>query len=129
MTTSEVNKRYYQNHKERIKKATNKYYKSHREIVCARQAKRNASNKLEVIKHYSNNGILCCLCGETCLDCLTIDHINNDGNRHRKEINRIGSSFYKWLIDNNFPSGYQVLCANCNLKKEIVRKREKRGMV
>lgn len=54
------------------------------------------------------------------IDVLTIDHINNDGHKHRELV---GVKMYRWLVQNNFPEGFQVLCANCNLKKEIVRKR------
>src|SRR5260221_360879 len=47
---------------------------------------------------------------------LSIDHINGDGSKHRKEIGG-GGKIYKWLINNNFPSGFQVLCIPCNLHK------------
>jgi hypothetical protein len=43
---------------------------------------------------------------------LGIDHINGGGTKHRKEIKNFG--IYKWLIDNNYPLGYRVLCHNCN---------------
>jgi len=25
---------------------------------------------------------------------------------------------YKWLVANDFPPGFQVLCANCNMAKD-----------
>jgi hypothetical protein len=43
---------------------------------------------------------------------LTMDHINGGGNQHRKKIKE---SIYRWLYHNNFPSGFRVLCANCNM--------------
>ena len=57
---------------------------------------------------------------------LTIDHVNNDGAAHRKAIGKVFPStgnraliveMYTWLEKNEFPSGFQVLCYNCNLSK------------
>lgn len=125
---SEADRRYYQKHKERIKAATNKYYKSHRDSICAKQAERNLSIKKLVLTKYGNGACSCVTCGFDDIDCLTIDHTNNDGHWHRDVIDKpSGNVFYKWLVTNNFPEGYQTLCANCNLKKEIERKRNRRG--
>jgi hypothetical protein len=30
---------------------------------------------------------------------------------------RRGSEFYRWIIEQGFPSGYQVLCGQCNYSK------------
>ncbi len=56
-----------------------------------------------------------------CIDCeernvifLQIDHINNEGAKHRREIGRAGYQFYIWLRKRGYPSGYQVLCGSCN---------------
>ncbi len=61
-------------------------------------------------------GYRCACCGESEPLFLTLDHMNNGGNRHRK---RLGSSasmrLYQWLRDNRYPPGYRVLCVNCNL--------------
>ena len=67
----------------------------------------------------------CACCGETELIFLTIDHINNDGAEHRRQIAaekgttwlQGGRETYRWLRDNGFPEGFQVLCANCNCGK------------
>lgn len=49
------------------------------------------------------------------MEFLTIDHINNDCAKHRKENKWISSSsIYPWLIKNNFPEGFRLLCYNCN---------------
>ena len=73
-----------------------------------------------VIWHYSN-GLMCCeCCGEKIFQFLQIDHLNNDGNIHRKKLGLIGgAAFYRWLIKNNLPEGYQVLCVNCNWGKNV----------
>jgi hypothetical protein len=56
-------------------------------------------------------GRFCSCCGETEMLFLTIDHVNGDGGKHRKELN--GKKIYAWLRQNNYPEGYQVLCFNC----------------
>ena len=68
--------------------------------------------KEQILDHY---GRKCICCGESELLFLDLDHINNDGYQHRKEIGiKGGSEFYRWVIRNNFPSDLQILCANCN---------------
>jgi hypothetical protein len=55
---------------------------------------------------------------------LQLDHIDANGADHRKLLKQEGVGgyatgwfIYKWLIDNGFPEGYQVLCASCNIGK------------
>ena len=78
--------------------------------------------KTTCIAHYSNNTNKCCQCGNNDMDVLCLDHINDDGNTHRKNlnkgVNKGGKWFYVWLIRNSFPSILQVLCLNCNISKQ-----------
>ena len=75
----------------------------------------NAGLRLGCLQHYSNAAIpVCKCCGVTTLVFLSIDHIKNDGNIHRKQV---GSNLYRWLRDNSYPEGYQVLCMNCQFSK------------
>lgn len=63
-------------------------------------------------------GYVCCWCGIDEPFVLAIDHVNNDGKEHRRLIGSVGGhKFYKWLRDNNYPKGFQVLCMNCNHAK------------
>ena len=73
-------------------------------------------NKEKVIKHYSNNTMKCCHCGNSDLRVLSIDHINGNGYEHRKKVHS-GSPFYQWIIQNDYPKGFQVLCMNCQFIK------------
>jgi len=60
-------------------------------------------------------GYVCACCGETEPLFLTLDHINGDGAEIRRNIGTLGGTkLYKWLRDNGWPPGYQVLCLNCN---------------
>ena len=53
---------------------------------------------------------------ETCIELLAIDHKKK---RTKKEKGLTGKSFYKYLKENNYPEGYQVLCFSCNFVKEL----------
>ncbi len=77
----------------------------------------NRKIKIEVLIQYGN---ICECCGINNIDFLTLHHKNNDGGKHRKEVNCYGSTYYKWLKRNNYPKdlGIQVLCYNCNCAKE-----------
>lgn len=92
------------------------------------------SLKLAALQTYSPNGVPCCACSKCPehvkphIEFLELDHIDGTGHEHRKRLgakpgmriraNRTvgGCSLanYKWLKDNNYPPGFQVLCKNCN---------------
>jgi len=57
-------------------------------------------------------GRKCACCGETRSEFLTIDHLVPAGARHHKT--RCGVGLYRWLKKQGYPSGYRVLCMNCN---------------
>jgi hypothetical protein len=64
----------------------------------------------------------CACCGETEFDFLSLDHVNNDGQDHRKSLSlKGGGQFYVYLIKNGFPNDppLQVACFNCNYGKRI----------
>lgn len=88
-------------------------------IFCEAHSKRNV--KIRVFSHYCND-IPHCQC-PNCdakyidVDFLTIDHINGNGKEHRRRIGTGSAVLYYWLIRNNFPPGFQVLCFNCNQAK------------
>jgi len=88
-----------------------------------KKTKKNARVELKrlIIDKYSNGTGCCVKCGFNDSRALQIDHINNDGAEERKKLfgSRLdaGIRFYYYLKRNNFPDGYQVLCANCNIIK------------
>lgn len=69
--------------------------------------------KLEVLQHYSGHGHPHCkCCGENNQLCLTLDHTNTDGAKHRRQV---GSTYiYPWIKKHGFPKGFAVLCFTCN---------------
>ena len=76
------------------------------------------SIKEQVFKQY---GELCACCGENNKSFLTLDHINNNGAAHRRELGGGRSTStdktWRWLVNNEFPEGFQILCYNCNCGK------------
>jgi len=78
--------------------------------------------RLKDIVYNAYGGYRCnCLhCHETNPKFLTLDHVNNDGAEHRKLLSdRSGGTLYRWIIKNNFPPMFQILCYNCNCGKNV----------
>ena len=70
--------------------------------------------RMDIINHYGNK---CVCCGESHEEFLTMDHVNNNGAEHRREIGRTSSCTYRWIKKNNYPNSFQILCWNCNESK------------
>lgn len=87
--------------------------------ILERNRKRNNEIRYVCLGHYSNGLVQCNCCGEKQIKFLALDHINGGGNKHRKQIGikGKGGNIYLWIIRENFPNGFQVLCHNCNMAK------------
>lgn len=144
MTKNEIEKRYRRKHPEKIKeklkrsyqrnkktrrKQQNDYHrtqykndKKFKETVQKRNHNWVRKNKEKVISNYSNGEMKCAVCGIDDFDLLTMDHIYGGGSRFKREYKeRTGKNFHlhTFLIKNNFPPGYRVLCWNCQYKERI----------
>lgn len=89
------------------KKENQKRYRSQQDDY--RRQKR-AELKQQVLTHY---GACCACCGEREILFLTIDHIHGNGGLHRRQIGK--TDMWKWLAQNDYPDGFQILCYNCNV--------------
>jgi len=91
---------------------------------CIHKYRRDIENtiriktKTKVLNHYTKNNIECSKCGEKEIDFMTMEHINGGGNKHRIKLN--GINLYDWLIKNNYPDGFDVLCVNCNQNNKYI---------
>jgi len=103
--------------------------KSNRKITNKLSRKWRFENKLDVIKHYTNGTMRCvgfpegeCILENKPIDykLLQIDHIDGNGKRQRDSIK--GMDLCRWIIKNNYPSNFQILCPICNMKKEFARR-------
>lgn len=85
-----------------------------------RNPERNRKHTLDSLKRlkqqtFTAYGDRCACCGEAEVKFLSIHHINGGGSKHRQALGRRGGTrFYSWLRLQGYPSGYQVLCHNCN---------------
>lgn len=85
---------------------------------CCAELRRvsDAAARAAVFGHY---GTSCACCAAT--EDLSIDHVNGDGAEHRAELfgneRSAGVVFYRWLIAERFPPGYQTMCRPCNRSK------------
>ena len=59
----------------------------------------------------------CVRCGFNDIRALQFDHVNGGGEKHRKTVS-VRMLLY-WLKKNNYPSDFQLLCANCNFIKRF----------
>lgn len=108
-------RKYNAEHKEERKR----YRQEHREHLVEKARERRHEIRRQVLAHYSDGVLKCAHCGIADERALTIDHVNGGGCKHRRMLGMEHSSdkFYLWLIRNDFPEGYQVLCYNCNCVK------------
>jgi hypothetical protein len=67
----------------------------------------------QVLKHYGDK-CSCPGCDEWRREFLCIDHIDGGGHVERKRIGG-SSSFYRWIIKQDFPQHLRLLCHNCNM--------------
>lgn len=95
----------------------------HRECYeCMKARKRDAARarhaqyRQDALDAYGGQ---CACCGEQEPTFLAIDHVNNDGNTQRSELGQGSFKIYRWLKNQGYPDGYQVLCHNCNYAKHV----------
>ena len=89
----------------------------HRLCSICRKKRRDKYHELKDEVFSAYGGYSCNCCKETIKQFLTIDHENNDGAEHRKLLGR--KNCYRWLKENGFPKGFQVLCFNCNSGRQL----------
>lgn len=98
-----------------------KYCQRHLDTIAKSASKRRGTDRQAVLDHY---GRKCAYCGDDRELFLTIDHVNNDGAEHRRQMygnsrTGSGSPVYQWLRTKGYPPEFQVLCFNCNSAKAI----------
>jgi len=127
-SSKEYTHAYYLKNRDKMIEYAKKYQWEHREVINRKRKNRNYGynrisgmekrhiNKVKILSFYANpQGVpICNDCGEQDIDVLCLDHINGGGNKH---VRGLHNTLYNWILQNNFPQGFQVLCANCNLKK------------
>lgn len=84
------------------------YYAKNKELLKQKYRERWVNDRVDCLEHY---GGICACCKENRYEFLALDHINGGGNKQRKII---GGSLVRWLKKNKYPTGFRILCHNCN---------------
>ena len=112
----EYNRKYYRANKKKLDKRSRDWNKANPERRQQTYLSYYYRLQFEAIMKYG--GYKCRWCGIDEPLVLALDHIENNGREHRRQIGSLGGHvLYKWLKDNNYPPGFQVLCMNCNHAK------------
>jgi hypothetical protein len=77
----------------------------------------NRRRRAEVIRAY---GGVCCICNESRLSRLALNHIHGGGGKHIKQLGD-PRHFYRNVKIAGYPPEYNVLCHNCNWRDHIHR--------
>lgn len=87
-------------------------YYENKEKTLAQQ--RRYRKKLRDAAFVAYGGPRCACCTESRAEFLTFDHVKGDGAAHRRAIGKATHVLLLWMKRQNYPSGFRVLCMNCN---------------
>ena len=77
--------------------------------------RRSREMRTAIIQAYGGDSPFCFCCGEKHAAFLTLDHVDGGGRAHRRA--KGNQSVYHELRRLGYPSGFQILCFNCNLAR------------
>lgn len=97
------------------------YYQDNKQRLDAYASAWRAKRRIELITAL---GGACVHCGEPDADVLDFDHINDDGAAHRRETKRRNVVDLLSVCPEDVVK-YQLLCKNCNWRKELARRRQR----
>lgn len=129
---SSEKRKYYENNKEAIKEKACLRYKamgfsdrtSYQRAMYAKHREKRLTSKKRYLREmremlFRHYGDKCSCCGEAEKIFLTLEHVNNDGALHRKQVRSMNPvALILDLRKRGWPDkGYTILCFNCNLGK------------
>ncbi len=125
---NECSRDWYKRNQKNVCKRMMKVYYNAPLIFLVKGRKRDRKIKIETLTYYGDGKLQCTWsgCNVSDLDCLTLDHVKNNGRDHRAKGFPTGVPAMRCLRKLEYPNGFQTLCANHQLKKEILRKRRER---
>lgn len=114
--TGEYQQAYHLENRDKIISRVNEWVKNNPE-----KRRKNALAYYYRLQHeaiMAYGGYKCSWCGINEPLVLCLDHIENNGRDHRRQIGSTGGhKLYLWMKENGYPPGFQVLCMNCNHAK------------
>ncbi len=108
LTSEKIQGQYAQKKKRRERRKQDPVLDQHLRTLGTETLRRM---RRKVLVYYSADPPYCNCCGEAEYKFLSLDHINGRQGKPRP------SDLARWLVQNNYPSGFQVLCYNCNCAK------------
>jgi glutaredoxin-related protein len=105
---------------EKYKAIARKSNKKNKIKIDIKKKETHQELRKRVLEYYSEGTPKCIQCGVTGILFLNMDHIHG---RKQMKTDWDTGKLYRYL-DKEHPSGYQVLCYNCNMIKELERKKE-----
>jgi hypothetical protein len=113
-------KAYYNANKPELAAQKKIYRAEHVDRIKYIKAKYAFELRTEAMLRYSAGTMICAFCSDSTFEHLCLDHINNDGCKHRNSLKKVcGKSVYLWVKMNGYPPIFQVLCYNCNFLKSL----------
>lgn len=126
--------RWQQENRDRLLKWRKNYYRKNqaKQIAAAKkwneenadQFRLNTSSRYrklrdEAIAAYGGPICACCGYGDGEPLFLAIDHVENNQREYAEKLGRphVGAFLIKWLKENGYPEGFQILCHSCNQAK------------
>lgn len=91
------------------------YYANNRARIRRAQNTRTSQWRIDALMHYSGGNMACECCRECRTEFLCLDHIHGGGNQDRIAQRKRGTNYFKQLQRDGWPSGFRVLCHNCNM--------------
>lgn len=79
------------------------------------------ADRLAALERYARGNLACACCGEQALEFLGLDHVNDDGGAHRRQLRVTGGGqFYAWLRKTGYTYEHLVVaCHNCNIARAM----------
>ena len=99
------------------------HFNSVKAYIASTQPAKILATRIRVMTHYCGGTPFCQCpgCTTSYIGFLQMDHVEGDGASHTYvgkftgEVTKYsGATLLKWIEKNNYPEGFQVLCANCN---------------
>jgi hypothetical protein len=124
----QYSKQYRDNHREQIKQRMKRYCQKPEVKKQRNESVRKYQIKIKkiIVNHYTKGKMKCELCPEDTWEIFELHHPELNGKKDRENVNgATGTKFYRWVIKNNFPKGYMILCPNCHAKEHNKNYKEK----
>ena len=98
------------------RETNNKYNRDPKNKEHLRTLRKDRQTRYKDAAYAAYGGYVCACCGITHVEFLSIDHVHGDGAAHRKIVKGTGTgmTLYVWLKSHDYPSGFRILCMNCN---------------